>query len=151
MLAQVRCDSPVRGRDIRQPRDARSVANTSLLRSSWATRLPNGSERSGGKRGRRIGRRPNKGGSQAPGTLEVHRADPDFAGWVWALVEVDPVLLSDETEQVDIALPIRLLRRIDACASRHRETRSGFLVRAALGALHRDRSCCCAVMRLVAR
>lgn len=73
-----------------------------------------------------------------PGALEVHRADPEFAGWIWALVEIDPAQLSEETEQVDITLPTRLLRRIDACASRHRETRSGFLARAALDALQRD-------------
>lgn len=73
-----------------------------------------------------------------PGALEVHRADPEFDGWIWALVEVDPAQLSDETERVDITLPTRLLRRIDACASRHRETRSGFLARAALDALNRD-------------
>lgn len=76
------------------------------------------------------------GGTVPPsGALEIHRADPEFAGWIWALVEVDPAQLSDETERVDIILPTRLLRRIDACASRHRETRSGVLARAALDAL----------------
>ena len=70
-----------------------------------------------------------------PGRLETHRADPDFNGWVWALAEIDPALLSDQAERVDITLPTRLLRRIDEFASSHHETRSGFLARAAIGAM----------------
>jgi predicted RNase H-like HicB family nuclease len=74
----------------------------------------------------------------APGRLETHRANPEFAGWIWALAEVDPALLSDKVERVNITLPARLLRRIDDYARAHHETRSGFLARAAMGAMHPD-------------
>jgi predicted RNase H-like HicB family nuclease len=74
----------------------------------------------------------------APGRLETHRANPEFAGWIWALAEVDPALLSDKAERVNITLPARLLRRIDDYARAHHETRSGFLARAAMGAMHPD-------------
>lgn len=70
-----------------------------------------------------------------PGRLETHRANPDFAGRIWALVEVDPALISDKAERVNIALPARLLRRIADYARAHHETRSGFLARAAIGAM----------------
>jgi hypothetical protein len=65
----------------------------------------------------------------------VSRGNPDFAGWIWALAEVDPALLSDKAERVNITLPARLLRRIDDYARAHHETRSGFLARAAIGAM----------------
>ena len=39
---------------------------------------------------------------------------------------------------VNITLPARLLRRIDDYARAHHETRSGFLARAAMGAMHPD-------------
>jgi predicted RNase H-like HicB family nuclease len=71
-----------------------------------------------------------------PGHLETHRANPEFAGWIWALAEIDPALLSDKAERVNITLPARLLRRIDDYARAHHETRSGFLARAAMGAMH---------------
>lgn len=74
----------------------------------------------------------------APGRLETHRANSEFAGWIWALAEVDPALLSDKAERVNITLPARLLRRIDDYARAHHETRSGFLARAAMGAMHPD-------------
>jgi predicted RNase H-like HicB family nuclease len=70
-----------------------------------------------------------------PGRLESHRANPEFAGWIWALAEVDPALLSDMAERVNITLPARLVRRIDEYARSHHETRSGFLARAAIGAM----------------
>jgi predicted RNase H-like HicB family nuclease len=73
-----------------------------------------------------------------PGPIEAHRADPDYAGWIWALVDVDPALLSDRAERVKITLPAGLLRRIDQHAKAHHETRSGFLARAAIEAMRTD-------------
>lgn len=73
-----------------------------------------------------------------PGRLETHRANPEFAGWIWALAEIDPALLSDKAERVNITLPARLLRRIDEYARAHHETRSGFLARAAIGAMRTE-------------
>ena len=55
-----------------------------------------------------------------------------WRSWVWALVEVDPAAMDDTVERVNISLPRRVLRRLDTLASRHGETRSGFIARMAL-------------------
>jgi len=68
----------------------------------------------------------------APGSVLVHRDNPEFAGWIWALAEVDPALLEDQTERVNITLPRRILARLDAKASAAGETRSGFIAHLAL-------------------
>ena len=68
----------------------------------------------------------------APGRLADHVKNPEFSGWLWAVVEVDGALLDDQTERVNISMPRRILSRIDRYASAHGETRSGFLVNAAL-------------------
>jgi len=67
-----------------------------------------------------------------PSTIGAHQANPAFAGWIWAVVEIDPSVLSDKAERVNITLPARVLRRIDAAAKARHETRSGFLAQAAL-------------------
>lgn len=68
----------------------------------------------------------------APGKLADHVKDPAFAGWAWAVVEVDAALLDDKAERVNISVPRRILARIDRYATAKGETRSGFLVNAAL-------------------
>lgn len=67
-----------------------------------------------------------------PSAVDVLQADPEYAGWVWALIDVDPALIDDKAERVNITVPRRILSRIDRYASSHGETRSGLLVRAAL-------------------
>jgi predicted RNase H-like HicB family nuclease len=67
-----------------------------------------------------------------PTSLEAHRRNPDFAGWIWALVDVDLACLEDRAQRVNITLPKRLLARIDRVAAEQHETRSGLLARAAL-------------------
>jgi predicted RNase H-like HicB family nuclease len=67
-----------------------------------------------------------------PGLLAHHIKDPGFSGWLWAVVEVDGALLDDHSERVNISMPRRILSRIDRYAAAHGETRSGFLVNAAL-------------------
>jgi metal-responsive CopG/Arc/MetJ family transcriptional regulator len=51
---------------------------------------------------------------------------------VWAVAEVDPALLSDEIERINITLPKRVLSRLDAKAKKAGETRSGFIAHLAL-------------------
>lgn len=68
----------------------------------------------------------------APGKLSDHSKNPEFAGWMWAVVEIDGALLDDHSERVNISMPRRILSRIDRYATAHGETRSGFLVNAAL-------------------
>ena len=59
-------------------------------------------------------------------------AHPEFEGWLWALVKVDPTMLDDAVERVNISLPRRVLHRLDARARRSGETRSGFIARMAI-------------------
>ena len=64
----------------------------------------------------------------APSHIEALRAaHPEFGDWLWALVKVDPAMLDDTLERVNISLPRRVLYRLDACAKIAGETRSGFI------------------------
>ncbi len=69
-----------------------------------------------------------------PLTITAHQANPDFSGWVWAVVTVDLAELSDKVDRVNITLPARVLRRIDAAARAAGESRSGFIAHLALRA-----------------
>ena len=64
--------------------------------------------------------------------VAAHQANPEFAGWIWAVVSVDLAALSDKAERVNITLPARVLRRIDAAAKAAGESRSGFIAHLAL-------------------
>jgi predicted RNase H-like HicB family nuclease len=74
-----------------------------------------------------------------PKPLELHRRNLEYEGWLWVLVDVDLGALSGQAERVNITLPHRLLRAVDAYAKRHGETRSGFLAKAALMAMREPR------------
>lgn len=63
----------------------------------------------------------------APSSLETVRRNPDYAGWTFGVVSVDPALLDDTTERVNITLPKRVLRRLDALARAAGESRSGYI------------------------
>ncbi|MGK0189481.1 MAG: putative RNase H-like HicB family nuclease [Verrucomicrobiales bacterium] len=65
-------------------------------------------------------------------TIEFHSKNRQFAGGIWALTDVDISKLSGKAKRVNITLPERLLVQIDSYASRSGETRSGFLVHAAM-------------------
>jgi len=67
----------------------------------------------------------------SPQPLAHHQADPDLAGWVWAMVDVPVERYFGPAEKINITVPARMLARIDEYARRHGESRSGFLVRAA--------------------
>ena len=56
----------------------------------------------------------------------------EYKGWIWAVAEIDPALLSDEIERINITLPKRVLSRLDAKAKKAGETRSGFIAHLAL-------------------
>jgi hypothetical protein len=59
---------------------------------------------------------------------------PDARQWsqVLAPVSIDLAELSDKAEGVNITLPARILRRIDAAAKEAGESRSGFIAHLAL-------------------
>ncbi len=61
-----------------------------------------------------------------------HQADPEYTGWIWAVVEVDLSKLSGKAKRVNITLPERVLVNIDRAAARLGDSRSGLLAKAAL-------------------
>lgn len=64
--------------------------------------------------------------------LEHHQRKKDFAGGIWAMVDVDLSKLSGRVKRINITMPERILSQIDSYASSHGETRSGLLAHAAL-------------------
>lgn len=68
----------------------------------------------------------------APRPISQHQPDPEYSGWIWAVVDVDLAALSGKAERVNITLPARVLRRIDAAAKAAGESRSGYIARRAL-------------------
>ncbi len=63
----------------------------------------------------------------APSGLAAIRENPDYGGWAVGVVTIDPALLDDTIERVNITLPRRVLRRLDARARAAGESRSGFI------------------------
>ena len=62
-----------------------------------------------------------------PSPLDEVRARPEFAGWTLGVVEVDPAVLDDRSDRVNITLPRRVLSRLDAQARAAGQTRSGWI------------------------
>lgn len=67
-------------------------------------------------------------------SVEDHRQNPEFSGWVWALVNADLSQIDNSVERINITVPKRILRAIDEGAKRAGESRSAFLSRAGLEA-----------------
>lgn len=70
-----------------------------------------------------------------PCSIAEHRVNPDFTDGIWAVVDVKVSRFEESAELINIALPRRLLSKIDAYASAHGATRSDFLADAARAAL----------------
>jgi predicted RNase H-like HicB family nuclease len=68
-----------------------------------------------------------------PSSLETIRRDPDYTGWTFGVITLDPALLDDTTERVNITLPRRVLKRLDALAQAAGESRSGFIAHLTMG------------------
>ncbi|MCW8306752.1 type II toxin-antitoxin system HicB family antitoxin [Acidiphilium sp. PA] len=62
-----------------------------------------------------------------PTSLDAIRTNPDYAGWTFGIITIDPALLDDTIARVNITLPRRILKRLDALAAAAGETRSGFI------------------------
>jgi predicted RNase H-like HicB family nuclease/uncharacterized protein (DUF1778 family) len=67
-----------------------------------------------------------------PQSIEVHRKSRNYAGWIWAVSNVDLSDMEDKTERINITVPRRVLHTVDEAARRSGESRSGFLARAGL-------------------
>ena len=63
----------------------------------------------------------------APSSLDAVRGNPDYAGWTFGVISLDPALLDDTIERVNVTLPRRVLRRLDALARAAGESRSGYI------------------------
>ena len=72
-----------------------------------------------------------------PSAIERLRSKRSYRGWTWAIVDVDVSELGDKAARVNITLPQRILRAVDAHARKQGETRSGFLARGALDAMRK--------------
>jgi len=70
----------------------------------------------------------------APSPISQLQKKRSYRGWTWAVVDVDVSELGDKAARVNITLPQRILRLVDAHARKQRETRSGFLARTAIEA-----------------
>jgi predicted RNase H-like HicB family nuclease len=62
-----------------------------------------------------------------PSSIEAVRARPEYAGWAYGVVAVDPTALDSTVERVNITLPRRILLRLDAQARAAGESRSGYI------------------------
>lgn len=67
--------------------------------------------------------------------LSTWQADPDYAGWVWAVVDVPVEKYLGPAEKINITVPRLVLARIDDHAKARGLSRSGFLVEAARTAM----------------
>lgn len=63
----------------------------------------------------------------APSGLDALRRNPDYADWTFGVITLDPALLDDTIERVNITLPRRVLKRLDAMARAAGESRSGYI------------------------
>jgi len=68
-----------------------------------------------------------------PSSVDALRRNSAYDGWIFGVVTVDPALLDDTTERVNITLARRVLRRLDALARAAGQTRSGYIARLTLG------------------
>ncbi|HYG05389.1 MAG TPA: type II toxin-antitoxin system HicB family antitoxin [Stenotrophomonas sp.] len=68
-----------------------------------------------------------------PSSVQAALNKGDFSGWMVAFINVDPAVLDDTTERVNITLPRRVLTRLDTRARDAGETRSGFIAQLAMG------------------
>ncbi len=62
-----------------------------------------------------------------PTSLEAVRLKAEYSGWVFGVITLDPALMDDTIARVNITLPRRVLKRLDALARAAGESRSGYI------------------------
>ena len=72
------------------------------------------------------------GAIPAPSNLDKLRDNREYAGWTFGVITLDPALLDDTIERVNITLPRRVLKRLDALAKAAGESRSGYIAQRTL-------------------
>ena len=60
----------------------------------------------------------------APTSVDALSQRPEYAGWIFGVITLDPALFDDTIERVNITLPRRVLKRLDALARASGESRS---------------------------
>ena len=60
-------------------------------------------------------------------SLETLRLDPEFDGWSFGVITLDAALFEDTIERVNVTLPRRVLKRLDALARAAGESRSSYI------------------------
>jgi predicted RNase H-like HicB family nuclease len=68
-------------------------------------------------------------------SLDEHQSNPEFAGWIWAVVDAPVEKYFGPADKINITVPRLILARIDDYAKAHGQSRSGFLVEAARAAM----------------
>jgi len=63
----------------------------------------------------------------APSSLAALQDLPEHDGWSFGVITIDPASLDDSTHRVNIMLPRRVLKRLDAMAKANGESRSGYI------------------------
>ena len=67
-----------------------------------------------------------------PSSITDLQKSGEYDGWIWAIAEVDPALIDDTTERVNITLPRRILALLDQRAKSAGKTRSGYIAQMTL-------------------
>ena len=70
--------------------------------------------------------------------IDQLRTNVAYKDAIWAIVSIDPADFDATPERINISVPRFALRRIDRYIRQHHDSRSGFLVRAALDELERQ-------------
>ncbi|GGA47593.1 type II toxin-antitoxin system HicB family antitoxin [Sphingomonas psychrolutea] len=65
-------------------------------------------------------------------SLDTLRLDPQFAGWSLGVITLDAALFEDTIERVNVTLPRRVLKRLDAMAQAAGESRSSYIAQMTL-------------------
>jgi len=60
-------------------------------------------------------------------SLDTLRLDPEFDGWSFGVITLDAALFEDTIERVNVTLPRRVLKRLDALARAAGESRSSYI------------------------
>lgn len=68
----------------------------------------------------------------APKSIEFYKDNPDFAGGLWAIVDVDVSRLSGRSRRVNITVPEYLLAMMDQYVAEKGKTRSGLIAEATM-------------------
>lgn len=71
-------------------------------------------------------------------SLDTLRLDPAFQGWTFGVITLDAALFEDVVERVNVTLPRRVLKRLDAMARAAGESRSSFIAQLTLATPDQD-------------